>query len=94
MHAVRCVICGTLGETITLNHAAHSRDTFVRGALHAAEWLINKPPPSTRWPTFWESDDCRLPDQRQIRSTNFGNAGVGGCLLPGVVPEIRNKSQM
>jgi len=52
MHAVRAgditgvhsVIYGTLGETITLNHTAHSRDTLVRGALRAAEWLVNKPP--------------------------------------------------
>jgi len=52
MHAVRAgdiigvhsVIYGALGETITLNHTAHSRDTFVRGALRAAEWLIQKPP--------------------------------------------------
>lgn len=52
MHAVRAgditgvhsVIYSTLGETITLNHTAHSRDTLVRGALRAAEWLINKPP--------------------------------------------------
>jgi 4-hydroxy-tetrahydrodipicolinate reductase len=52
MHAVRAgditgvhsVIYGTLGETITLNHTAHSRDTLVRGALRAAEWLLNKPP--------------------------------------------------
>jgi len=52
MHAVRAgditgvhsVIYGTLGETITLNHTAHSRDTFVRGALRAAEWLLHKPP--------------------------------------------------
>jgi 4-hydroxy-tetrahydrodipicolinate reductase len=52
MHAVRAgditgvhsVIYGTLGETITLNHTVHSRDTFVRGALRAAEWLLTKPP--------------------------------------------------
>jgi len=52
MHAVRAgditgvhsVIYSTLGETITLNHTAHSRDTFVQGALRAAEWLVNKPP--------------------------------------------------
>ncbi|MCX5644128.1 MAG: 4-hydroxy-tetrahydrodipicolinate reductase [Phycisphaerae bacterium] len=52
MHAVRAgditgvhsVIYGALGETITLNHTAHSRDTFVRGALRAAEWLLNRPP--------------------------------------------------
>ena len=52
MHAVRAgditgvhsVIYSTLGETITLNHTAHSRDTFVQGALRAAEWLIGKKP--------------------------------------------------
>jgi 4-hydroxy-tetrahydrodipicolinate reductase len=52
MHAVRAgditgvhhVIYSTLGETITLNHTAHSRDTFVRGALRAAQWLIGKKP--------------------------------------------------
>ena len=52
IHAVRAgditgvhsVIYSTLGETITLNHTAHSRDTLVRGALRAAEWLLNKPP--------------------------------------------------
>jgi 4-hydroxy-tetrahydrodipicolinate reductase len=52
MHAVRAgditgvhsVIYGTLGETITLNHAANSRDTFVRGALRAAAWLLDKQP--------------------------------------------------
>ena len=52
MHAVRAgditgvhsVIFGTLGETITLNHTANSRDTFVRGALRAAKWLVGKKP--------------------------------------------------
>jgi 4-hydroxy-tetrahydrodipicolinate reductase len=52
VHAVRAgdivgihsVICSTLGESITLNHTAHSRDTFVRGALRAAGWLIGKDP--------------------------------------------------
>ena len=38
------VIFGTLGETLTLNHTAHSRDTFARGALKAAKWLIGKKP--------------------------------------------------
>ncbi len=50
MHAVRAgditgvhsVIFGTLGETVTVNHTANSRDTFVRGALRAAEWLVGK----------------------------------------------------
>ena len=52
MHAVRAgditgehsVIFGTLGEKLTLNHTAHSRDTFARGALRAAKWLIGKKP--------------------------------------------------
>ncbi|OHB56089.1 MAG: 4-hydroxy-tetrahydrodipicolinate reductase [Planctomycetes bacterium RBG_13_44_8b] len=50
MHAIRAgditgkhdVIFSTLGETVTLSHTAHSRDTFVMGALRAAEWLIGK----------------------------------------------------
>lgn len=50
MHAVRAgditgvhsIIFGTLGETITLNHTANSRDTFVQGALRAAEWIVGK----------------------------------------------------
>jgi len=52
MHAIRAgditgehlVIFGTLGETITVSHSAHSRDTFARGALRAAEWLVGKKP--------------------------------------------------
>lgn len=31
------------GERIELIHRAHSRDTFARGALRAAAWLITKP---------------------------------------------------
>ncbi len=54
MHAVRAgdivgvhsVVFGTLGETVTLNHRANSRDTFVRGALRAAGWLAGKKPGS------------------------------------------------
>jgi 4-hydroxy-tetrahydrodipicolinate reductase len=50
MHAIRAgditgihtVSFTTLGETITLNHNAHSRETFVIGALRAAEWLVGK----------------------------------------------------
>jgi 4-hydroxy-tetrahydrodipicolinate reductase len=34
---------GNLGETITIAHSAHTRDTFARGALRAAAWLIGKP---------------------------------------------------
>jgi 4-hydroxy-tetrahydrodipicolinate reductase len=52
MHAVRAgditgvhsVIFGTPGETITLSHTANSRDTFARGAVRAAEWLVGKEP--------------------------------------------------
>jgi len=52
VHAVRAgdivgvhsVIFGTLGETVTVNHTASNRDTFVRGALRAAKWLVGKEP--------------------------------------------------
>ncbi|MCP4374989.1 MAG: 4-hydroxy-tetrahydrodipicolinate reductase [bacterium] len=52
MHAIRLgdtigehtVSFGSLGETVTLGHSAHTRDTFVRGALHAARWLEGKAP--------------------------------------------------
>ncbi|MBT3279415.1 MAG: 4-hydroxy-tetrahydrodipicolinate reductase [Phycisphaerales bacterium] len=40
-HAVQF---GNLGETITLSHSAHTRDTFVRGSLRAAKWIIGKKP--------------------------------------------------
>lgn len=50
LHAIRAgdiagvhsVVFGTLGETVTLNHTAHSRDTFVRGALRAARWVVTQ----------------------------------------------------
>jgi 4-hydroxy-tetrahydrodipicolinate reductase len=35
---------GTLGETITITHTAHSRDTFAVGALRAAKWLVGRAP--------------------------------------------------
>jgi len=52
MHALRVgdtvgehtVHFGSLGETITVGHSAHTRDTFVRGALRAALWLGDKKP--------------------------------------------------
>ncbi|MFP4052561.1 MAG: 4-hydroxy-tetrahydrodipicolinate reductase [Phycisphaerae bacterium] len=52
MHALRVgdtvgeheVHFGNLGETVTLSHSAHTRDTFVRGALRAAGWLSDKKP--------------------------------------------------
>lgn len=34
---------GALGETVTVSHSAHSRDTFAAGALRAARWLHGKP---------------------------------------------------
>ncbi len=52
VHAIRAgditgihsVIFGTLGETVTLHHSANSRDTFARGALRGAKWLVGKQP--------------------------------------------------
>ena len=38
------VMFGTLGETVTVSHSAHSRETFAAGALRAAAWLLNKKP--------------------------------------------------
>jgi 4-hydroxy-tetrahydrodipicolinate reductase len=35
---------GTLGERIELTHRAHNRDTFARGALRAARWIVGQPP--------------------------------------------------
>ena len=37
------VYFSTLGETVAVSHSAHSRDTFVLGALRAAKWLGEKP---------------------------------------------------
>ena len=52
VHAVRggdivgehTVMFSALGETVELRHKAHNRDTFVRGALHAARWLAGREP--------------------------------------------------
>jgi 4-hydroxy-tetrahydrodipicolinate reductase len=51
MHALRlgdtvgehAVHFGALGETVTLAHSAHTRDTFALGALRAAAWIAGKP---------------------------------------------------
>jgi len=51
MHALRVgdtvgehsVCYGSLGETITISHSAHTRDTFARGSLRSASWLAGKP---------------------------------------------------
>jgi 4-hydroxy-tetrahydrodipicolinate reductase len=37
------VLFGGMGERIEITHRAHSRDTFARGALRAARWLVGKP---------------------------------------------------
>jgi 4-hydroxy-tetrahydrodipicolinate reductase len=52
MHALRVgdtvgehtVHFGNLGETVHIGHSAHTRDTFARGALRAAQWLIGRKP--------------------------------------------------
>lgn len=38
------VIFGGIGERLELIHRAHSRMTFVRGAVRASKWLMGKPP--------------------------------------------------
>ncbi|MFP4104622.1 MAG: 4-hydroxy-tetrahydrodipicolinate reductase [Phycisphaerae bacterium] len=38
------VFFGNLGETVTIGHSAHTRDTFVRGALRAAGWIMDQKP--------------------------------------------------
>lgn len=51
MHALRLgdtvgeheVFFGSLGETISVKHSAHTRDTLVKGALRAAAWLADRP---------------------------------------------------
>ncbi|MFQ5422939.1 MAG: 4-hydroxy-tetrahydrodipicolinate reductase [Phycisphaerae bacterium] len=35
---------GTIGETVTVAHAARSRDVFAAGALRAAKWIAGRPP--------------------------------------------------
>lgn len=36
------VIFGGLGERVEFVHRAHSRDTFARGAIRAAQWLVKQ----------------------------------------------------
>ena len=51
VHAIRLgdevgrhsVCYATLGEEVQLSHKATTRDTFVKGALRAAKWLVGKP---------------------------------------------------
>ena len=52
MHAIRAgdiigqhsVIYSTLGETVTIAHNAHTRDTFAHGAIRAAKWVVSQKP--------------------------------------------------
>ncbi|MGH7847537.1 MAG: 4-hydroxy-tetrahydrodipicolinate reductase [Candidatus Binatia bacterium] len=37
------VIFGGLGERLEFTHRAHSRENFARGALRAAQWIVNQP---------------------------------------------------
>ena len=45
------VVFGNLGECVEIRHKAHTRDIFVRGALHAAKFL------STAKPGFYKMSD-------------------------------------
>jgi len=38
------VLFGGMGERIELTHRVQSRDTFARGALRAARWVVKQPP--------------------------------------------------
>ena len=38
------VLFGGMGERIEVTHRASSRDTFARGALRAARWVVRQPP--------------------------------------------------
>ena len=50
MHAIRAgdiigqhsVMYSTLGETVTISHNAHTRDTFAHGAIRAAQWITTQ----------------------------------------------------
>lgn len=38
------VTFGGIGERLEITHRAHSRDTFARGAVRAAAWVLGRPP--------------------------------------------------
>jgi 4-hydroxy-tetrahydrodipicolinate reductase len=38
------VLFGGMGERIEVTHRASNRDTFARGALRAAQWIVKQPP--------------------------------------------------
>lgn len=52
MHAIRAgdivgehiVLFGAMGERLELRHMASSRETFARGAIRAARWVVSRPP--------------------------------------------------
>lgn len=37
------LVFGGIGERLEITHRAHSRDTFARGAVRAASWVLGKP---------------------------------------------------
>jgi 4-hydroxy-tetrahydrodipicolinate reductase len=38
------VLYGGMGETLELSHRAQSRETFARGSIRAAKWVVNQSP--------------------------------------------------
>ena len=38
------VLFGGIGERLEIIHRAHSRDNFAKGAVRAAQWIVNQPP--------------------------------------------------
>jgi len=38
------LVFGGIGERLEITHRAHSRETFARGAVRAAAWILGKPP--------------------------------------------------
>ncbi len=38
------VLFGGIGERLEITHRAHSRDNFAKGAVRAAQWVVNQPP--------------------------------------------------
>ena len=38
------VLFGGMGETLEISHRAQSRETFARGSIRAAQWVVNQPP--------------------------------------------------
>ena len=38
------VMFGGMGETLEVSHRAQSRETFARGSIRAAQWVVDQPP--------------------------------------------------